>query len=44
MKTKQSKKQKGLTDAELIAKYETGKPINLGKLLKPMLKKQKPSN
>ena len=37
-----TKKQKGLTDTELTAKYEAGK-INLAKKVKPMLKKPNPS-
>jgi hypothetical protein len=36
------KKQKGLSDAKLVEKYEKGK-INLKKALKPALKPQKES-
>jgi hypothetical protein len=38
MPTPKKKKQKGLSDKELIAKYEAGK-IDMGKALKPLLKK-----
>ena len=43
MKAKQpnNKGQKGLSDQELIVKYETGKPVQLGKILKPILKPAK---
>ena len=41
MKSKQPRESKALSDAELIAKYETGKPVNLKKLLKPFLKQPK---
>lgn len=37
-KTK-GKQSKGLTDAELAAKYETGKRFNLDKAIKIMTKK-----
>ena len=40
MKSKQPKKDKGLSDSELVSKYEAGK-INLKKELKPLLKKPK---
>jgi len=39
MKKSVSKKQKGLSDKELVKKYEAGK-IDLKKRLKPALKKQ----
>ena len=38
MKARLQKPQKGLTDKELIAKYEQGK-IDLKKAMKPVLKK-----
>jgi len=44
MKAKQPKPVKGLTDKELIAKYEQGKNIDLKKMLKPLLKKPKLPN
>lgn len=44
MKSKQQKPAKGLTDKELIAKYETGKNIDLKKMLKPLLKKPEKPN
>jgi len=39
MKTKQPKEEKGLSDSELITKYEEGE-IDMKKVLKPMLKKE----
>lgn len=39
MKPKSTPKQKPLTDAELIKKYETGKEVNMEKAVKKMIKK-----
>ena len=38
MSKKQEPKKKGLTDAELIAKYDTGGKVNFDKALKAMCK------
>lgn len=38
MPTPKKKKEKGLSDAELIKKYEAGK-IDMKKALKPLIKK-----
>jgi hypothetical protein len=40
---KANKKQKGLSDTELIAKYENGK-IDFKKVLKPVLKERDTEN
>ena len=38
MKAKQPKKEKGLSDKELIAKYDTGRKIDFDKAIKRMIK------
>lgn len=37
-KKQHNNKQKGLSDKELIAKYDTGKKVNFDKVLKKMAK------
>ena len=49
MKTQLRKKQKGLSDSELVAKYETGKEVDMkksmaGMLKEPVVKREKPSS
>lgn len=43
MKNKTHKKPKGLTDKELVKKYDTGKKVDFDKALKQMSKTPSPT-
>jgi hypothetical protein len=43
MKGKNKIKQKGLTDKQLIAKYDTGKNVNFDRALKSIAKSPSPT-